>query len=165
MIDRERDAAAMQKAIQLALRAEYFGERPFGCVILNADGQEIGEGYGSEETLVGEVIDPTRHSELIAIRQACRHQRGLLQGCTLYTTHEPCRMCIGAIQHAKLQRVVWGSSRRDLPGLFRDRQHGGRAAILDTSNPPIITAGLMRDECVALFASEMSALENERAGL
>lgn len=143
----------MRRAIMLARRAEYFGWRPFGCVIVDNLGQVVAETFGSERP-----DDPTRHSEMLAIQTACHECGGLLQGCAIYSTHEPCAMCCGAINHAKLSRVVWGSSRRDLPRLFRQRHCSGLTLLADTSHPPRVTTGVMRSECIALFDAELEAL-------
>lgn len=133
--------------------------RPFGCVIVDEGGAVIAYAEGSER-----FDDPTWHSEMEAIRLACRRRGGLLHGCTLYSTAEPCLMCCGAILHAKLTRVVWGSSRIDLPDLFRVRApvHNAIHLLEDTGHPPEVEFGVCRDECVALFNAEMSALRRGR---
>lgn len=142
------DDLHMRRALYLAHLAVKEGEEPFGCVIIDNDGlgSEIGAGYGT-----GSNLDPTHHSEFQAIRQACKKLGGLLQGCTLYSTHEPCAMCCGAINHAKLSRVVFGSYRTDLPERFRLYNRGVYDRLEDTSHPPEVVAGVLNKECVALF--------------
>lgn len=138
----------MKRAIELAVEAKQHGERPFGCVIVDPFGNVLGTGSGSESE-----SDPTRHSEIHAIQEACWTSQGLLEACTLFSTHEPCLMCIGAICHSKLSRVVYGSARSDLPLLFRQRTHGIEQLACDTSRP-ITLERLMENECVALFDDE-----------
>lgn len=137
----------MNKAIRLALNSLPH-DMPFGCLIV-ADDHVFARAGGT-----GNHGDPTAHSEMQAIQYATEfaHSNGhdLLKGFTLYSTHEPCAMCCGAINHAKISRVVWGSYRDDLPALFR---HKMPAELLlgDTSHPPQITGGVLRQECIDLF--------------
>lgn len=151
------DGHWMGRAILLAKKAEQEGMRPFGCVILG-DGRwrgPIALTYGSEHA-----DDPTRHSEILAIRYACNLVGGLLQGGTLYSTHEPCTMCAGAICHSKLKRVVFGSYRHDLPELFRAKQHSSLELFRDTTTPVQVVGGVLRTECIALFDAERERLRN-----
>jgi tRNA(adenine34) deaminase len=150
MTDKD-DEAYMGRAVMWARLAAHNGERPFGSLIVNPEGMIIGSGSGSETPW-----DPTRHSEVASIRAACGFRQKLLQGCTMYTTHEPCIMCIGAILHSKLSRVVFGSWRSDLPDLFRQRDYSVVHLMSDTSHPPEITPGILRDECVELFTAEVA---------
>lgn len=136
----------MRRAVELGHYAIRRGQRGFGAVIFNAAGEEIGYGFGSETP-----TDPTAHSEMDAIREACAWRDGPLTDCTLYSTHEPCAMCCGAISHAKVSRVVWGSDRADLPELFRCRHYDAHELLRDTSHPPTIRTGVLRDECIALL--------------
>lgn len=152
----------MQHAIKAARRAEKFGDRPFGAVIVDEENQivSIAAGTGTDE-------DPLRHSECVAIEEACRLlKRGArrLEGCTLYSTHEPCHMCAGAILHAHLSEVVWGSWRDDLPELFRRYDVDTWKILYDSSHLPRATGGIMNDECVRLFDAERAELANARAG-
>ena len=95
----------MRKAISLAENAEQLGEVPVGALIVNED-ECIGEGYN----LPIKNCDPTAHAEIIAIRAASQHvQNYRLVGATLYITLEPCVMCMGAIQHARIKRIVFGA--------------------------------------------------------
>ena len=82
---------------------------PFGCVI-DRGGAVIGQG----QNLVTSANDPTAHAEVMAIRQACAALAQFhLSGCTLYTSCEPCPMCLGAIYWAHLDRVFFAASRHD----------------------------------------------------
>src|SRR5580765_548133 len=96
----------MARAIQLAIENVRSGQGgPFGAVIVK-DGNVIAEGANS----VTAANDPTAHAEVVAIRQACQ-KLGLfeLKNCDLYTSCEPCPMCMGAIYWARLARVYFGS--------------------------------------------------------
>lgn len=100
----------LQKAILLSQKGMLAGKGgPFGCVIVR-DGQIIGEGCNK----VTSSNDPTAHAEVVAIRDACQ-QLGSFQltGCTLYTSCEPCPMCLGAIYWARPDRVVYANTRHD----------------------------------------------------
>ncbi|MEO5596072.1 MAG: tRNA adenosine(34) deaminase TadA [Lysobacteraceae bacterium] len=97
----------MQRALALADRAEHEdGEIPVGAVVVNADGDLIGEGWNRN---IRE-HDPTAHAEIVAMRQAGQlvgnHR---LIGCTLYVTLEPCAMCAMAMVHARIARVVFAA--------------------------------------------------------
>jgi tRNA(adenine34) deaminase len=143
------DEFFMGLAIGFAKVAVVREQRPFGGVIVDPTGELLGAGGGSELP-----TDPTRHHEMEAIRSACQNRGDLLQGCTLYSTHEPCLMCTGAILHSKLSRVVWGSFRSDLPSLFRPLNIGF-ARFGDTTHPPDIKGGILRRECIELFDEEV----------
>ncbi len=149
----------MKRAIDLARHAERLGVRPFGCVIVDEEGQEIATAFGSE--VEG---DPTRHSEMLAIQEACRIKKGYLHGCTIYSTHEPCMMCTGAILHSHLSRVVFGSERVDIPELFREYDTPYSERFADSSHPPEVIAGCLSEACIRLFNLERSELANARAG-
>ena len=95
----------MRYAIRLAQRAESLGEVPIGAVVIKND-QCIGEGWNSPIAL----HDPTAHAEIIALREAgARLNNYRLIDATLYVTLEPCVMCMGAISHARIKRLVFGA--------------------------------------------------------
>lgn len=100
------DKHFMQVALELAQQGATLGEVPVGAVLV-ADGQIIGQGYNCPILS----HDSTAHAEMVAIRQACQHLANYrLMGATLYVTLEPCTMCLGAIVHARVARVVFGAS-------------------------------------------------------
>lgn len=159
---RSRHEHWMVHAIKAARRAEKFGDRPFGAVVVDEENQLVAVAAGT-----GTDIDPVRHSEILVIQEACRLlNRGdrRLEGCTLYSTHEPCHMCAGAILHAHLSEVVWGSDRDDLPELFRYYDVSTYDILYDSSHRPKVTSGVLGTECISLFDAERSALANARAG-
>ena len=95
----------MRRALALAQRAGDEGEVPVGAVIV-LDDKVVGEGWNRPIS----ASDATSHAETEAIRAACRELRNYrLAGATLYVTLEPCAMCIGAIFHARIARVVFGA--------------------------------------------------------
>jgi tRNA(adenine34) deaminase len=101
----ELDRGFMQRALELARRAEQAGEVPVGAVVV-AGTEIIGEGWNQPIS----AHDPTAHAEIVALRAAaaaCRNYR--LPGTSLYVTLEPCAMCAGAIVHARIDRVVFGA--------------------------------------------------------
>lgn len=98
--------AAMQEALALARHAASQGEVPVGAVVLR-EGVIVGRGHN--QPIAG--CDPTAHAEILALRDAAKYIGNYrLPGCELYVTLEPCCMCVGAIIHARLERVVFGAS-------------------------------------------------------
>jgi tRNA(Arg) A34 adenosine deaminase TadA len=100
----------MNEAIALARAGmRIHGGGPFGAVVV-ASGELVGRGCNQ----VTPLLDPTAHAEITAIRDACRAlQRFDLRGCILYTSCEPCPMCLSAIYWARLDRVYFASTRKD----------------------------------------------------
>ena len=91
---------------------------PFGCVIVK-EGKIIGE--GSNE--VTESNDPTAHAEVVAIRNACKALNNFqLTGCDVYTSCEPCPMCLGAIYWARPARVIYANTKEDAAAINFDDQ-------------------------------------------
>ena len=101
--DQDRDW--MRRAMALAAKAEALGEVPVGALVVK-DGAVVGEGWN--QPISGR--DPSAHAEILALRDAAqRLDNYRLPGCTLYVTIEPCTMCVGAIVHARIERVVFGA--------------------------------------------------------
>ena len=98
------DEEFMEKALALAKKAAELGEIPVGAIVVDEDGNIVGEGYNQRETL----CSPTAHAELIAIEAAAKRLgRRRLSDCTIYVTLEPCPMCAGAVMNAQLKRLVY----------------------------------------------------------
>ena len=139
------DQAWMRQAIKLAQKAEVLGEVPVGALIVKQD-QCIAEGYNRPI----QNADPTAHAEIVAIREASqRLQNYRLVDCTLYVTLEPCVMCMGAIQHARIKRVVFAAT---------DPKRGAVCSALhlaeaDYANHHIDwTGGVLDSECASLLS-------------
>ena len=100
------DERYMRRALELAAQGEALGEVPVGAVIVRAN-EIIGEGFNQPITR----HDPSAHAEIVAIRQAAeREQNYRLVDATLYVTLEPCTMCVGALVHARIARLVFGTT-------------------------------------------------------
>ena len=100
------DQKWMQFALDLARDAAQNGEVPVGAIVVK-NGEMIGRGSNAPISL----YDPTAHAEIRALREAAAHLGNYrLVDCTLYVTLEPCAMCAGAIQHARISKLVYGAS-------------------------------------------------------
>ena len=109
MIITEQDKEFMRQAIRLANESVERGGGPFGAVIVK-DG-EIVAGSSNSVTIDN---DPTAHAEVNTIREACRKLRTFdLSGCTIYTSCEPCPMCLGAIYWARISKIFYGNTLKD----------------------------------------------------
>jgi tRNA(adenine34) deaminase len=100
------DEVFMRRALELARRAAQEGEVPVGAVVV-LDGEVIGEGWNRPIA----ACDPTAHAEVQALREAASAAGNYrLTGSTLYVTLEPCDMCLGAMFHARVARIVFGAT-------------------------------------------------------
>lgn len=113
----EKEKKFLERAIELSRRGMQKGRGgPFGCVIVKGD-EIIGEG----SNMVTSTNDPTAHAEVVAIRQACKKLNAYqLDGCEVYTSCEPCPMCLGAIYWARPARVVYANTRYDAAAIEFD---------------------------------------------
>jgi len=134
----------MQRALELAQKAESLGEVPIGAVLVKDD-QIIGEGYNAP---IGQ-HDPTAHAEIMALRDAAQHIGNYrLLNTSLYVTVEPCVMCAGALIHARVKEVVFGAS---------EPRTGAVGSVFDilqsnTLNHRVdVRGGVMVDECASLM--------------
>ena len=100
----------MERAVELSLKGSSEGKGgPFGAVIVK-NGKIIGEAYNQ----VTSTNDPTAHAEVMAIRDACKNLNSFdLTDCEIYTSCEPCPMCLGAIYWSKVLKIYYGNSRED----------------------------------------------------
>jgi tRNA(adenine34) deaminase len=134
------DAEFMSEALTLAMSARQAGEVPVGAVVV-CDGQIIGRGYNAPISS----HDPSAHAEIQALRAAAVALRNYrLTGCTLYVTLEPCAMCAGAIQHARIARVVFGAA---------DPKTGACGSVVNLFAEPLlnhharIEGGILAEQC------------------
>ena len=142
------EPAFMRRAIELSRQAVRRGDGgPFGAVVVRG-GRVVGEGWNR---VVG-TNDPTAHGEVVAIRDACRALGTFaLAGCDLYTSSEPCPMCLSAIYWARLARVFYGNTVADAAAIGFDD-----TVILDELRKPpaarlIPAARFLAEEAVAAF--------------
>ena len=111
-----QDRAFMREAIRLANESVATGGGPFGAVIVK-DGEIVAASSNS----VTIDNDPTAHAEVNAIRKACRKLGSFdLSGCVIYTSCEPCPMCLGAIYWAGIDRIYYGNTRADAAAINFD---------------------------------------------
>lgn len=141
------DREFMREAIKLANESVERGGGPFGAVIVK-DGKIVA-GSSNSVTIDN---DPTAHAEVNTIRKACR-QLGTfdLSGCTIYTSCEPCPMCLGAIYWAHISRIFYGNTRKDAADInfADDFIYKELDRPLQNRTVPIIP--LLRDEALESF--------------
>ncbi len=144
-INLSEDEAWMRYAIRLAQFAEKKGEVPVGAVLVNADGECLAEGWNSPILQ----HDPSCHAEMMAIRQGGKALENYrLIDTTLYVTLEPCVMCMGAIMHARIGRLVFGAY---------DPQRGAVCHALQLAEASFLNhkiewqGGVMEEECSQLL--------------
>ena len=113
----ERENKFLERAIELSREGMKGGKGgPFGCVIVQGD-EIVGEGCNQ----VTSSNDPTAHAEVVAIRDACKKLKTYqLEGCEVYTSCEPCPMCLGAIYWARPKRVVYANTKDDAAAIQFD---------------------------------------------
>ena len=143
----------MGLALAEAQKAQAAGEVPVGAVIVS-EGNVIGKGFN--RPISGN--DPTAHAEIVALRDAAQHlQNYRLSNATIYCTVEPCMMCAGAIIHARIARVVFGTP---------DPKAGAAGSIYNVLTDPRLNhrvevlSGIREDECAALLRQFFSARRN-----
>lgn len=140
MSNSHSDEYWMQRALELAQQGAAIGEVPVGAVLVR-DGQPLGEGYNQPIS----AFDPSAHAEIVALRQAAQREHNYrLPGTTLYVTLEPCTMCIGALIHARVERLVYGTT-EPKAGVVESRN---QLAQTDYYNHTLLTeGGILADEC------------------
>ena len=138
----------MRKAIELARNSIKFNKGgPFGAVVVK-NGKIIGEGNNQ----VTSTNDPTAHAEIVAIRDACRNLNSFqLNDCELYTSCEPCPMCLGAIYWARPKAVYFASTRKDAANIGFDDDFIYKEIVKDVDDRDIVTRQLLRDEAQDVF--------------
>jgi tRNA(adenine34) deaminase len=132
-LETQRDEVFMRRALELARRAAEEGEVPIGAVVV-VNGELVGEGWNRPIA----AVDPTAHAEIQAMRAAARKLGNYrLTGADLYVTLEPCDMCVGAMFHARIARVVFGAT-------------DPKKQVL--KNPVRIEGGVLAQECGAILS-------------
>ncbi len=148
----------MKRAIELARWGIARGDGgPFGAVVVR-DGEIVGEGWNR---VVG-TNDPTAHGEVTAIRDACARLGTFdLHGCEIHSTGEPCPMCLGAIQWARIGRIYYGFRIEDAAEIGFDDREFFRQMALPPKDRRIPAAELCREEALEL-AAEYARMPEKR---
>ena len=143
-MDVESDEHYMDLALMEAKKAELAGEVPVGAVIVSGNAV-IGRGFNQPISQ----SDPTSHAEINAMREAARNERNYrLPNATMYCTVEPCMMCAGAMMHARLVRLVFGTL---------DPKAGSAGSIYNVLTDPRlnhrvdVVSGVREEECAAIL--------------
>jgi len=139
----------MREAIRLSLqkmRSNHGG--PFGAVVVRR-GKIVGRGWNR----VTSTNDPTAHAEVVAIRQACRRLKTFrLEDCELYTSCEPCPMCLAAIYWARIKKVSYANTRRDAARIGFDDDFLYREVAKPGARRKIPMKQILRAEALKVFA-------------
>jgi guanine deaminase len=139
----------MRRAIALSHEQVRAGGGPFGAVITQ-DGKIIAEGANR----VTRANDPTAHAEMVAIREACaKLGRFSLAGCEIYTSCEPCPMCLGAIYWARLERIYYANSRADATAIGFDDERLYRELKLPLEARSLPLVRLLETEALTAFTA------------
>ncbi len=137
----------MRRAIALSLKNARNGRGPFAAVIVRGD-RVLAEGTNC----VTDTNDPTAHAEVVAIRAACAQLKSFeLTGCDLYSTCEPCPMCLGAIYWARPQRVFFANTREDAAAIGFDDALIYQELTAPLSQRKIPMTQMMRDDALEAF--------------
>ena len=151
------DAAWMQQALAQAQIAAERDEVPVGAVLVDAAGELIAAGHNQPIS----ACDPSAHAEIVVLRAAAQKLGNYrLPDTTLYVTLEPCTMCVGALVHARVRRLVYGAA-EPKTGAIESAQR-----LFETgkfNHQPELEAGVLANECSALlsqfFAKKRSAMK------
>jgi len=145
----------MQRALALAEQARQLGEVPVGALVV-LDGQVIGEGFNQPIS----AVDPTAHAEIVALRRAAQRIGNYrLTGAELYVTIEPCQMCVGAMVHARIARVIYGT---------REPKAGALESAMRAHEHPALNhrmealGGVLEEECRAVIQAFFAGRRSEK---
>ena len=137
----------MQKAIELSIKNIHNNGGPFGCVIVK-NNKIISEGVNG----VTQNNDPTAHAEIVAIRNACKKLNTFdLSGCELYTSCEPCPMCLSAIYWSHIDLVYYGNSRENAAEIQLDDKFIYDEMKKDINERKIPLKQILKDEAIKAF--------------
>jgi guanine deaminase len=150
------DLQFMRRAIELAQEGIDANDGgPFGCVVVR-NGEIIGEG----NNCVTSTNDPTAHAEVVAIRNACQKLKNFqLDDCVIYTSCEPCPMCLGAIYWARPAQVFFACTREDAAQAGFDDDFIYEEIALPIENRLIKTDLLLREEGLTVFENWANKLD------
>ena len=137
----------MQKAIELSIKNIHNNGGPFGCVIVK-NNKIISEGVNG----VTQNNDPTAHAEIVAIRNACKKLNTFdLSGCELYTSCEPCPMCLSAIYWSHIDLVYYGNSRENAAAIQFDDKFIYDEMKKEINERKIPLKQILKDEAIKAF--------------
>ena len=137
----------MARAIELSIESVNTGGGPFGSVIVK-DEKIIAEGSNK----VTSTNDPTAHGEIVAIRKACKNLNNFnLSGCELYSTCEPCPMCLSAIYWAHIEKIYYANTREDAQKIDFDDSFILSELLKVVKKRKIPMVQIMRDEALKAF--------------
>ncbi len=141
------DGRFMQMAIDLSIENVANGGGPFGAVVVR-DGEVIATGVNR----VTDLCDPTAHAEVSAIRAACAKEKNFkLAGCTVYTSCEPCPMCLSALYWAGVEKIYYGNTKADAKAINFDDSFIYDEIALPMAERSIPCVNIMRDEALRGF--------------
>ena len=156
--DNSPHIAYMQQALALAALAAQNNEVPVGAIVVK-NNEIIGRGSNAPIGL----HDPTAHAEIQAMRQAAAHLGNYrLVDCTLYVTLEPCAMCAGAIQHARIAKLVYGAN---------DAKTGACGSVINLMAEPKLNhhteviGGLLAQECGVVLSQFFKAKRTPKSNI
>jgi tRNA(adenine34) deaminase len=142
---------AMRTALDLAAKASQQGDVPVGAIVLNSNGDVVGQGFNTREV----DNDPINHAEIVAMREAAiANNSWRLDDHTLVVTLEPCTMCAGAAVQARIGRIVFGAF---------DEKAGAVGSLWDVvrdrrlPHRPEVVSGVLADECGAILSEFFKA--------
>ena len=137
----------MKRAIELSIESVNLGGGPFGCVIVK-DNSIVAEGSNK----VTSTNDPTAHCEIVAIREACKKLNNFnLKGSELYSTCEPCPMCLSAIYWARINKIYYANTREDAKKIDFDDSLIYLELNKNINERKIPMVQMMRDEALKAF--------------
>lgn len=143
----EKHEQMMERAIELSRKNVDNGGGPFGAVIVK-DGQIVGEGANR----VTASNDPTAHAEVVAIRDACQKLNTFdLSGCEIYTSCEPCPMCLSAVYWARLSKIYFANTKKDAAHIDFDDDFIYQEIPKALKDRKIPMVQLLRNEAIKVF--------------
>ena len=150
-----RDEQYMLQALEEAKKASLMGEVPVGALVVDGEGNVLASTHNLCET----ERMPTHHAELLAIQEACRKKGSWrLSDCTVYVTLEPCPMCMGAMIHARVKKVVFGAP---------DPRAGACGSLIDLANYPLecspdVLGGILAEPCLIELRDFFNRTRNKK---
>ena len=152
----ENDRKFLLRAIEIAEEGILKGGGPFGAVVAK-NGEKVSESYNE----VVNSCDPTAHAEILAIRKACRNlDTHDLSGCIIYSSCEPCPMCLGAIYWARIDTIYYGNTRNDAKNIGFDDDFIYEELGLPLTERKIKAIPFLRNEAIISF--EMWEKNNDK---